>query len=44
MRSKKEKNIPKLEFTESDRGIICIKETSKKLRIQVEDVEEKIAK
>ncbi|CAG8618532.1 2644_t:CDS:2 [Funneliformis mosseae] len=43
MRSKKEKYLSKLEFTKSDRGIICIKETSKKLRKQVEDVEIKMA-
>jgi hypothetical protein len=43
MRSRKEKNISKLEISEIDRGIICIKETSKKLRVQVEGVEEKIA-
>ncbi|CAI2170211.1 10918_t:CDS:2 [Funneliformis geosporum] len=43
IRSKKEKYLSKLEFTKSDRGIICIKETSKKLRKQVEDVENKMA-
>ncbi|CAB4380333.1 uncharacterized protein OCT59_020347 [Rhizophagus irregularis] len=43
IRSRKEKNISKLEISEIDRGIICIKETRKKLHTQVESVEEKIA-
>ncbi|RIA87704.1 Snf7-domain-containing protein [Glomus cerebriforme] len=42
MRSRKDKNISKLEISEVDRGIICIKETSRKLHIQIEGVEEKI--